>query len=127
MAKAPGRAGDQSAEPDQQAQVEALWPARVPGLDALDVTPRTTGGVGGRSPRQDTPSADRFRVADAQAALAPLAAVPGTQLVSLQKVAGLEQLERCSFRPRFVTAQAEINSQLDFAAMAAVMAHLASS
>ena len=55
-------------------------------------------------------------------ALAPLAALPGIQLVSLQKGAGLEQLERCSFRHRFVTAQAEINSQLDFSDMAAVMA-----
>ncbi len=50
------------------------------------------------------------------------AALPGIQLVSLLKGAGLEQLERCSFRHRFVTAQAEINSQLDFTDMAAVMA-----
>ena len=55
-------------------------------------------------------------------ALAPLAALPGIQLVSLQKGAGLEQLETCSFRDRFVPAQAEIDSQLDFADMAAVMA-----
>ncbi len=55
-------------------------------------------------------------------ALAPLAALPGIQLVSLQKGAGLEQRDACSFRHRFVEAQSEIDSQLDFAEMAAVMA-----
>ncbi len=55
-------------------------------------------------------------------ALAPLAALPGIALVSLQKGAGLEQRDACSFRHRFVEAQSEIDSQLDFAEMAAVMA-----
>ncbi|MFZ0406998.1 MAG: tetratricopeptide repeat-containing glycosyltransferase family protein [Cyanobium sp.] len=55
-------------------------------------------------------------------ALAPLAAVPGIQLVSLQKGSGAEQRQPCSFRDRFVEIQSEIDSQLDFAEMAAVMA-----
>jgi len=54
--------------------------------------------------------------------LAPLAALSGIRLVSLQKGPGLEQLERCSFRDRFVEVQAEIDSHLDFADVAAVMA-----
>ena len=54
--------------------------------------------------------------------LAPLAALPGIRLVSLQKGPGLEQRERCSFRDRFVEVQTEIDCHLDFADVAAVMA-----
>ena len=45
---------------------------------------------------------------------APLAALDGCQWVSLQKGPGSEQLESCSFRHRFVAAQAEIDQAWDF-------------
>ncbi|MEB3167488.1 MAG: tetratricopeptide repeat protein, partial [Synechococcaceae cyanobacterium] len=54
--------------------------------------------------------------------LAPLAQLPNVRLVSLQKGAGSEQLEQCSFRDRFVACQAEVNDCWDFAECAAITA-----
>lgn len=45
---------------------------------------------------------------------APLAEREGCQWVSLQKGPGSEQLEHCSFRHRFVAAQAQIDQAWDF-------------
>jgi len=45
---------------------------------------------------------------------APLAELEGCEWVSLQKGPGSEQLEHCSFRHRFVAAQAEIDQAWDF-------------
>ena len=45
---------------------------------------------------------------------APLAELDGCQWVSLQKGPGSEQLEHCSFRHRFVAAQADIDQAWDF-------------
>lgn len=45
---------------------------------------------------------------------APLAALQGFELISLQKGPGSEQLETCSFRSRFLACQAEIDQAWDF-------------
>ena len=45
---------------------------------------------------------------------APLAKCEGIRFVSLQKGAGSEQLESCSFRDRFVDCQAEVDGAWDF-------------
>lgn len=45
---------------------------------------------------------------------APLAELDGCEWVSMQKGPGSEQLESCSFRDRFVAAQAEIDQAWDF-------------
>ena len=44
--------------------------------------------------------------------LAPLADLPGLELISLQKGAGSEQLETCSFRRSFVKAQEDISEAM---------------
>jgi tetratricopeptide (TPR) repeat protein len=56
-------------------------------------------------------------------AFAPLASVLGGGLVSLQKGAGSEQLEACSFRHCFVGCQAEIDDAWDFEETAAILAN----
>ncbi len=53
--------------------------------------------------------------------LAPLSALPMLDFVSLQKGAGSEQLETCSFRDRFVECQTEISNILDFIETAAIL------
>ena len=53
--------------------------------------------------------------------LAPLSALPMLDFVSLQKGAGSEQLENCSFRDRFVECQTEISNILDFIETAAIL------
>ena len=53
---------------------------------------------------------------------APLAANPKLRLLSLQKGFGSEQLDRCSFRDRFVDAQAEVDATWDFLDNAAIIA-----
>lgn len=56
-------------------------------------------------------------------ALAPLAsALPGVRFVSLQKGFGAEQLPRCSFRDRFVSAQRAVEEAWAFEDAAAIMA-----
>ncbi len=45
---------------------------------------------------------------------APLAELEGCQWLSLQKGPGSEQLENCSFRDRFIAAQAEVDQAWDF-------------
>jgi ADP-heptose:LPS heptosyltransferase len=54
-------------------------------------------------------------------ALAPIAALAGVRLVSLQKGHGMEQRSVCSFADRFVAAQEEIDDRLDFREVAAVL------
>jgi len=54
--------------------------------------------------------------------LAPIAALPGVSIVSLQKGAGAEQLAGCSFRDRFVPDQALIDVIWDFEETAAIVA-----
>jgi tetratricopeptide (TPR) repeat protein/ADP-heptose:LPS heptosyltransferase len=73
------------------------------------------------NPRTEMQGAFRGRSLPLEA-FAPIAELPGIRLVSLQKGAGLEQLPLCSFADRFVAAQEQINTCLDFADMAAVMA-----
>ncbi|MEB3276098.1 MAG: DUF6165 family protein [Cyanobacteriota bacterium] len=55
-------------------------------------------------------------------ALAPLARIEGVRLLSLQKGAGSEQLEGCSFRDRFVGCQAQVSEIWDFEETAAIIA-----
>ena len=55
------------------------------------------------------------------AALAPLAAVDGVGLVSLQKGPGSEQLAACGFRDRFVSCRREVDGALDFVETAAIV------
>jgi Flp pilus assembly protein TadD len=54
--------------------------------------------------------------------LAPLAALPGVRLLSLQRGAGAEQLDSCSFRSSFVADQDDISTVLDFEDTAAMVA-----
>ncbi len=54
-------------------------------------------------------------------ALAPIAALAGVRLVSLQKGHGMEQRSLCSFADRFVAVQEEIDDRLDFREVAAVL------
>jgi len=54
--------------------------------------------------------------------LAPLAAMPGVRFLSLQRGAGAEQLDGCSFRSAFVADQDEISTVLDFEDTAAMVA-----
>lgn len=54
--------------------------------------------------------------------LKPLAALPQTRLLSLQKGFGSEQLDTCSFRSSFVEEQAVVNAELRLEHMAALMA-----
>jgi GR25 family glycosyltransferase involved in LPS biosynthesis/tetratricopeptide (TPR) repeat protein len=54
--------------------------------------------------------------------LAPLAAIPGVRLLSLQRGSGAEQLAGCSFRSSFVADQDEISTVLDFEDTAAMVA-----
>ncbi|MFM7087668.1 MAG: tetratricopeptide repeat protein [Cyanobium sp.] len=56
-------------------------------------------------------------------AFAPLAQIEGLSLLSLQKGHGSEQLERCSFRDRFVACQELVNATWDFVDTAAIVAH----
>jgi hypothetical protein len=59
------------------------------------------------------------------AALAPLAQIPGVQLVSLQKGPGAEQLQRVGFRDRVLELGPELDNGPDaFLDTAAVMTHL---
>ncbi len=53
-------------------------------------------------------------------AFAPLAIFPELEFISLQKGAGSEQLQTCSFRDRFVECQEEISNTLDFIETAAI-------
>ena len=53
--------------------------------------------------------------------LAPLADLPGLEFISLQKGAGSEQLEGCSFRRSFVNAQEDISEALSFVDTAAIL------
>lgn len=53
--------------------------------------------------------------------LAAMAALPGLELVSLQKFDGVEQLENCGFGERFTACQAEINESVDFVDTAAIL------
>ena len=55
-------------------------------------------------------------------AFAPLAAIAGISLLSLQKGPGSEQLARCSFRDRFVVCQEEVDQAWDFLDTAALVA-----
>ena len=52
---------------------------------------------------------------------APITAQASIKLASLQKGIGSEQLENCSFRDRFVSCQAQINSSWDFIETAAII------
>lgn len=54
--------------------------------------------------------------------LAPLADLEDLRFVSVQKGAGSEQLEACSFRDRFIDAQASVSDCWDFAETAAILA-----
>jgi GR25 family glycosyltransferase involved in LPS biosynthesis/Flp pilus assembly protein TadD len=54
--------------------------------------------------------------------LAPLAALPGVRLLSLQRGSGAEQLAACSFRSAFVADQDELSALLDFEDTAAMVA-----
>ena len=53
--------------------------------------------------------------------LAPLAELKNTQLVSLQKGIGSEQLESCPFRHRFIASQDVVSRELRFEQTAALM------
>ncbi len=53
--------------------------------------------------------------------LAPLADLPGLEFVSLQKGAGSEQLDACSFRSLFVNTQDDISEAMSFVDTAAVL------
>lgn len=53
--------------------------------------------------------------------LAPLADLPRLEFVSLQKGAGSEQLDVCSFRPSFVDTQEDISQAMSFVDTAAVV------
>lgn len=53
--------------------------------------------------------------------LAPLADLRGLEFISLQKGAGSEQLETCSFRRAFVNAQKEVSEEMSFVETAAVL------
>lgn len=53
--------------------------------------------------------------------LAPLAAVEGVELVSLQKGPGSEQLEHCSFRARFTPLQPEVDRTWDLLETLAIL------
>jgi hypothetical protein len=55
--------------------------------------------------------------------LQPIAAASTGSLVSLQKGAGSEQLQHCSFRQRFVRCQADLDAQAELDVAAAVIAN----
>jgi len=55
------------------------------------------------------------------ALLEPLAALPNTKLISLQKGIGSEQLETCPFRHQFIGQQASVSAELRFEQTAALM------
>jgi hypothetical protein len=54
--------------------------------------------------------------------MAPLAALPGVELVALQKGPGMEQLASCSFRGAFSPVQAQVDQAWDFRDTAAIAA-----
>lgn len=54
-------------------------------------------------------------------ALSELATIPNVEFISLQKFAGSEQLETCSFREKFIHCQDEISKSTDFLDTAAIM------
>jgi hypothetical protein len=54
-------------------------------------------------------------------AFAPLAALPKTRLLSLQKGFGTNQLLKCSFRASFIAKQQEITAEMRFEHTAALM------
>ena len=56
-------------------------------------------------------------------AFAPISAATSATFLSLQKGAGAEQLDHCSFRHRFVACQDEINKIWDFVETAAMIAN----
>jgi tetratricopeptide (TPR) repeat protein len=53
--------------------------------------------------------------------LAEIAALPGLELVSLQKFHGAEQLASCGFTDRFTACQSAINESVDFVDTAAIL------
>ncbi|MFM7313377.1 MAG: tetratricopeptide repeat protein [Cyanobium sp.] len=54
-------------------------------------------------------------------ALAPLVASVDVDLLSLQKGSGVEQLQTCTFRDRFIPAQSEVDDVWDFQEIAAIL------
>ena len=54
-------------------------------------------------------------------AFAPLAALAGVKLLSLQKGFGSEQMQTCSFADRFLACQAEVDATWDFLETAAII------
>ena len=55
-------------------------------------------------------------------AFAPIAALEGVSLLSVQKGPGSEQLQRCGFRDRFVSCQELVEATWDFEETAAILA-----
>ena len=53
--------------------------------------------------------------------LAVLAKLADVEFISLQKLAGSEQLDHCSFRNKFIHSQQEISQSMDFLDTAAIM------
>jgi hypothetical protein len=73
---------------------------------------------------QGNPAAERGLLAGRSLPLellAPLADLPGLEFISLQKGAGSEQLETCSFRQSFVKAQKDISEAMSFIDTAAIL------
>ena len=97
-------------------QRQQYWQQRLERPDQLLIGINWQG-----DPRTEIQASHRGRSLPLEA-LAPIAALPGIRLVSLQKGAGMEQRATCSFADRFVEIQEELDQNLDFVDAAAVMA-----
>ncbi|MEB3168571.1 MAG: tetratricopeptide repeat protein, partial [Synechococcaceae cyanobacterium] len=74
---------------------------------------------------QGNPAAERLNLQGRSLPLeqlAPLAELPGVRFVALQKGAGSEQRQTCSFRDRFVSCQAQVDRCWEFSECAAISA-----
>jgi len=54
-------------------------------------------------------------------ALSEIAEIPNVEFISVQKFAGSEQIDKCSFRDKFIHCQDEISASTDFLDTAAIM------
>ncbi|MFM7312566.1 MAG: tetratricopeptide repeat protein [Cyanobium sp.] len=122
MMSLPGRLGVTPADPIRQQPYLCAPPDRVATWRArLADAPRPLIALNWQGNPQHEFTVARGRSLPLEA-LAPLAAIGGISLLSLQKGVGSEQLQTCSFRHRFVAAQPEVDAAWDFLDAAAIIA-----